>query len=186
MSKKSDLEFNKLAAAILVAGLIAMTAGKLADVFYHGEEMPEKRGYEVEVVEGGAGISDANAAEEEAPLDIAALMAAASVENGEKLAKKCQACHNFEKGEPNKSGPNLWGALGAEKAHLKAGFAYSDAMLAKGGKWDYADMFAFLHKPKAFIKGTQMGFAGFKKPEEIADMVAYLRTKSDTPPALPQ
>jgi cytochrome c len=120
----------------------------------------------------------------EKPLDIGRLLAAASAENGQKIAKKCLACHTFEKGGINKVGPNLHNVVGANKgAHT--GFAYSPAMSEAGGTWDHEALFAFLKSPKKYIKGTKMAFAGLRKPEDLADMVAYLRQQTENPPAIP-
>ncbi|MCD6034535.1 MAG: cytochrome [Rickettsiales bacterium] len=168
----SNLEFNKIAAGVLVAGLFALGAGKAADIFYHPEE-PKTRGFSVEVAEEATG--EAGGAAEVAPVtfDVAALMAAADAAEGEKVFKKCAACHTVEPGGPNRVGPNLSGVVGAPKAH-HAGFTYSDALKTKGGIWDKESLFTFLHKPKAFVPGTKMGFAGIKDPKEIANVVAYL------------
>ncbi|NDF13213.1 MAG: cytochrome c family protein [Proteobacteria bacterium] len=178
---KNGLELNKLAAAVLVAGLIGMVAGKMADGLYRPDLELKTRGFSVDVVETPApGAAPAE------PPKIGKLMAAANVENGKNIAKKCATCHDFEKGGPNKVGPNLWGVLGGPKCH-KSDFAYSEGMTSakeKGG-WTYDSIFAFLHNPKAFVPGTKMAFAGLSKPEEVADLVAYLRTQSDNPPALP-
>jgi cytochrome c len=176
-----NLETNKIAAAILLAGLIALTSGKIADFLYHPQES-ETRGFKVEVATEESATGDVE--KEEEVVDIAALMANASSDNGAKLFKKCAACHGTEKGGANKVGPNLYGVLGAAKAH-HAGYAYSSALKEKGGNWGYNELFEFLKKPKDFAPGTKMTFAGIKKPAQIADIVAYLRTHNDTPPALP-
>nr|CAH7762756.1 unnamed protein product [Callosobruchus chinensis] len=110
----------------------------------------------------------------------------ASFEKGKSAAKKCIACHSFEKGGMNKVGPNLWNVVGNKKAHLGSSFNYSKALLEKGGKWEYEELFAFLKNPKAYIKGTRMAFAGISNPQEIADLVSYLRSMSDSPVALPK
>ena len=173
---------NKAAAGVLLAGLVAMVSGKVADALYHPHPA-EKRGFEVEVAqveEAGA----AGGAVAEAPVDILPLLAKADAKAGEEITKKCAACHDFTKGGPNKVGPNLYGIIGHPKAG-HAGFAYSDAMKAKGGHWDFQALSDFLHKPKDFVPGTKMSFAGIKKPEDRANLIAYLRTLSDAPVALP-
>ncbi|TVS88734.1 cytochrome c family protein [Wolbachia pipientis] len=123
---------------------------------------------------------------EQVALDIGALMQNASFEKGKSAAKKCIACHSFEKGGMNKVGPNLWNVVGNKKAHLGNSFNYSKAVLERGGKWGYEELFAFLKNPKAYIKGTRMAFAGISNPQEIADLVSYLRSMSDSPVALPK
>lgn len=110
----------------------------------------------------------------------------ASFEKGKSAAKKCIACHSFEKGGMNKVGPNLWNIVGNKKAHLGNSFNYSKAVLERGGKWGYEELFAFLKNPKAYIKGTRMAFAGISNPQEIADLVSYLHQLSDSPVALPK
>ena len=114
----------------------------------------------------------------------AALLASADVAAGEKLAKKCTACHVFEAGGANKVGPALWGIVNKAKASVD-GFAYSAALAGFGGAWDYQSLNAFLAKPKAYISGTKMNFAGLKKPEDRANMVAWLRIMADSQAPLP-
>jgi len=167
-----SLEINKIAAAVLVAGLVGMISGKVADGLYHGGEAAEKRGFEVAVTEGP--VSGGGAAAEEAPVDIASFMATADVALGEATFKKCVSCHTMGKGEPHKVGPNLNGIVGSAHAHA-GDYAYSDAMKAKHGEsWDAQKLSEFLANPKKAIPGTKMGFAGLKKPEERAAVIKYL------------
>lgn len=180
-----SLELNKISAAILVAGLIGMVSGKVASGIYlppshHGEEGP-KRGFQVEVAEES---SEGGAAAPAGPASIIPLLATADIAVGQAVTKKCVACHDFTKGGPNKVGPNLWGIVGANVAHL-GDFNYSDAMKTHGGKWDYENLSHFLYNPKAHVPGTKMAFAGVKKDDERAALVAYLRTLSDSPAPLP-
>lgn len=179
------MEFNKIAASILLAGLIAMICGTAAKIFYgaEGEEHAEgkvKRGFAIEVVD------NANAQEAAAPvaLDIPALLAAGDATRGANVAKKCQLCHDFTKGGPAKIGPNLWGVIGGKRAHM-AGFAYSKALTDKGGNWSYEEIWEFINNPMKYLPGTKMSFAGIKDPKELADIIAYLRTQADSSPALP-
>jgi cytochrome c len=176
----NGLEFNKIAAGVLIAGLVAMVAGKVADGLYHPKPA-EKRGFEVAALEESAGAG-ATAKE---PVKLGALLAAANAENGKVIAKKCATCHSFENGGANMVGPNLWAVVGAAKgAH--SGFDYSPALKEKGGNWDYEALYHFVYSPKGYVKGTKMAFAGLRKPEEIADLIAFMRSMgggSPLPPA---
>ena len=177
----SGFELNKIAGAVLLAGLIAMVVGTIADALYHPELSPEKRGFQI-VVEDGA--TPATEKPKEEVIDIAALINSADVGAGKKLSKKCTACHSFDKGGANKVGPALWGVLGRAKG-AGNGYNYSDAIMAKGGDWDYDALFAFLQKPKAFVPGTKMAFAGIKKPKDVASLILFMRDQNDAPIALP-
>lgn len=178
----SGLELNKIVAAILVAGLIGMTTGNLADILYK-PNINAKHGYTIEVSDTVA--QNVNTHENmEVKVDIIALLAKASVENGANLIKKCTICHDLTKNGPNRVGPNLWGIVGNKKAH-RSDFAYSKALMEKGGTWTYEELFHMIQKPASFIPGTKMNFIGFKKPEDVADVIAYLNTLSDNPEALP-
>ncbi|MBV2145449.1 MULTISPECIES: c-type cytochrome [Rickettsiales] len=175
------MELNKIAASILLSGLIIMIVSNVVDMLYSPEE------YKIEhqtIV--AAGNNEFQQKIEQVALDIGALMQNASFEKGKSAAKKCIACHSFEKGGMNKVGPNLWNVVGNKKAHLGNSFNYSKAVLERGGKWGYEELFAFLKNPKAYIKGTRMAFAGISNPQEIADLVSYLRQLSDNPVALPK
>lgn len=186
------MELNKIAAAILLAGLIAMITGKVSSVLYYGSMEPEAeheitRGYTVEgadaFADGAAGGGGA-AVEKELP-PIAPLMAAADAAAGEAyFAKKCATCHNADKGGPNQTGPNLWGVLGRD-AGSHAGFSYSKAMAAHEGDWGYEELNHFITKPKKYIAGTIMGFAGEPKDTTRANIIAFLRSRSDSPLPLP-
>ncbi|MCB2081054.1 MAG: c-type cytochrome, partial [Rickettsiales bacterium] len=129
------LDFNKLAAGVLVAGVIAMVAGFTANGLYQPPHS-EERGFRIEVVANEAYADEAEAAAHAEKLDIAALLSAADAEAGKAVAKKCAACHVFEKGGPNRVGPRLWGIVGANKAHTED-FSYSKALKEAGGTWDY-------------------------------------------------
>ncbi len=177
----SAMEINKWAAAILVAGLVYMTINVGIDEFMH-RAPSETVAYPVPMTESTVVAATVT---EEAPVDsLGALLAAADVASGKKVAKLCKACHSFEKGGKNKPGPNLWNIVGRDMGQV-AGFKYSDAMAGMGGVWDYAALDSFLTKPKAMVPGTRMGFAGVKKLGKRADLIAFLRSLSDSPPPLP-
>lgn len=133
--------------------------------------------------------SGAEPAKKAAPAAAAAvplptLLAKADADKGKGLTKVCATCHSFDKGAPAKAGPNLYGVVDRAKGG-EAGFSYSDAMKAKGGKWTFEDLDAFITSPKTFVSGTKMGFGGEADAGKRADIIAYLRTLSDSPVPLP-
>lgn len=175
-------ELNKFAAGVLLAGIIALVAGFFTNAIYKPVTKLEKRGFEVAVVETGD-KSEVGIAPKELP-SIAELLKTANAGAGEKAAKKCASCHTFDKGGANKVGPNLWNIVNAKTSHID-GFNYSDAMKSMNSKWDYDTLYKFINNPKSVVKGTKMSFAGVSKPEEIADIILYLRSLNDNPPPLP-
>jgi cytochrome c len=176
----NNLEFNKIFAAVLVAGIVAMLGGFVSDLLVHPDEL-DKPAVFIESAEAGTTGGAPKAA---LPDPILPLIADADIARGEKLSKACAACHSFDNGGANKVGPNLWDVVGKSKgAH--EGFAYSDGLHAKGGVWGYEDLNQFLWKPKKFIDGTKMNYVGLKKPEDRAALIAWLRTLSSSPKALP-
>jgi len=177
-----SFEFNKIAGAILGTLLLVMGLGIVAETIFHSGEM-ETPGYVVDVPEDGSATQTAAAPTEE---PIAVLLASATADSGESVAKKCAACHSFDEGGANKVGPNLWNIVNATPA-ARDGFKYSSALQTYGAEnvWAYENLNAFLAAPKKYLKGTSMGFVGLKKPDERADMIAYLRSLSNAPAALP-
>ena len=174
-----SFELNKVAGAVLGALLLVAGSGFVAELIYHpkpagnaGYDLPEAK-------------EESAAAPEAAKVEpIAVRLASANVEKGQGGTKACQACHSFEKGGPNKVGPDLWDVVERKKgAH--EGFEYSAGMKEKGGAWTYADLDEFLTSPKAYVKGTKMAFAGISSPQERANVIAYLHTLSDSPKPLP-
>ncbi|MEO5774368.1 MAG: cytochrome c family protein [Sphingomicrobium sp.] len=170
-------KFNTIAGWLLFAGIVALGTSIVAGEVFNGER-PEKMGYPIEGVE----VESEGGAEAEKP--IAFYLASADPAKGADVFKKCGACHNADKGGANQLGPNLWGVLG-EPVGKGHGFAFSDALAGKGGNWDWDSLGAWLKSPKAFAPGTKMTFAGLSNPQERANVIAFLNTKSDAPKPLP-
>jgi len=177
----NSFELNKIAMALLLTVLVMFGIFGLTDYIFEEQELASNAyPIEVEAADDGA---ETEVAEEAGPT-LADLLAVASVEKGEKVFKKCKACHTSDNGGKNLVGPNLWNVVGRTKASVD-GFAYSDGMSSKGGTWTFEDLDAFLKKPGNFVAKTKMSFAGLKKATDRAAVIAMLRSLSDSPLALP-
>jgi cytochrome c len=176
----NSFELNKVLGAILGTCLITLALNIGAGAIF-APEKPAKPGYAIAVkTEGGEKKAAAAKAE---PLPVR--LAKASVEKGQAAAKQCQACHTFEKGGPNRVGPNLWGVVDRVRAS-HPGFNYSSAMKAKSGQWTYDELDKFIVDPRGDTPGTAMTFAGIKNEQQRADVIDYLHTLSDNPAPLPK
>jgi cytochrome c len=170
----SSFEWNKIIASVLTALIIAMVSGILANQLVRPKELEKP----VFVVQGAEQTAAAPAEQPAAakPEPIAPLLAKADPKKGEQLAKVCQTCHTFNKGEPNKIGPNLWDVTEEQIASVP-GYQFSAALEKdKNEKWDPEKLNEWLHNPQSFAKGTKMTFAGFPKAQDRADVIAYLNT----------
>ena len=178
----SSFEINKIIASVLVALIVAWVAGLLSSKLIE-PRIPEKNA--VTVAAAPAGQQPAAAPTAQAgPEPIGPLLASANVDAGKDVAKKCAACHTFDKGGPNRVGPNLYGVFDGPVAEDRGGFAFSDALKKKGGNWTVDALNDWLFKPQAYAKGTKMTFVGLPKAKDRADVIAYLNSLSDSPKPL--
>lgn len=177
----NSFELNKVMGAVLGTCLFLLALSIASGAIFE-QEKPAKPGFAIAVQEHGGAAAPAAAKEPEQPIET--LLASASAEKGQAGAKPCQACHTFEKGGPNRVGPNLWGVVGRARAS-EAGFNYSAAMKGKPGNWTYEELNHFLTNPRGYIAGTNMSFAGIARETARADVIAYLRTLADSPVPLP-
>ena len=179
-----SFEINKIIAAVLLTALIVIAIGKFTDILFHVEK-PKVSAYKVEGLE----VASTDASGQEAvkvveAVDIKALLAMGDLAHGEKVFKKCTACHMIAAGGKNMIGPNLWSVIGRQ-AGVVSDYKYSKAMIAYGKEWTFEEMNSYLIKPQAYIKGTKMAFAGLRKEKDRASVILYMNSKSDSPKALP-
>jgi cytochrome c len=175
-------EVNKILGAILATCMFTLGLSIIAGGIF-APKMPAKPGYEIAVTEEPGPAAGPTKAEPEQPFP--KLLAEADVKKGANLAKKCVVCHSFEKGGPNKVGPNLWGIVGRPRAS-HPGFGYSTAMQTNHDPWTIDELNKYLTNPRADVPGTAMAFLGIPKGNERADVIAYLNTLSDNPQPLPK
>jgi cytochrome c len=177
-----DDRFNTVAGWVLGAGVLALGLSSLSGHYFLADkhERPATMGYAIAGVEDAAGGSAAVAVE-----PIANRLAKADAAKGEAIFAKCKACHTIDQGAANGIGPNLWAVIGDTIAQGRAGYAFSDSLKGKSGKWDFATLDTWLTNPKAFAEGTKMSFAGLTSPEDRANVIMYLNSKGSNLPLPP-
>ena len=173
-------ELNKIIAAILATVVVVFGINKVTDIIFTPDK-PQQSAYKVEKIEPTL-ASASNTGQ--AAVGIKELLAMGTVEHGEKVFKRCSACHMIAAGGKNMIGPNLWNVIG-RKAGVVADYKYSKAMIAYGKEWTYEEMNSYLIKPQAYVKGTKMAFAGLRKEKDRASVILYMNSKSDNPKPLP-
>ena len=179
-----SFEINKIIAAVLLTALIIIGIGKFADILFHVDK-PKISAYKVEGLEtASASNLDEKKEVVAAVVDIKALLAMGDLAHGEKVFKKCSACHQIAAGGKNMIGPNLWSVIGRTAGSVKD-YKYSKAMIAYGKEWTFEEMNSYLIKPQAYIKGTKMAFAGLRKEKDRASVILYMNSKGENPKPLP-
>ena len=174
-----SFEINKIIAAVLVVFVVVFGISKISNIIYHVEK-PNKSAYQVELLTASTSDSSNTAS----AVDISALLAMGSVDHGQKVFKKCSACHSVKKNGKNKIGPALYNIIGRNMAGLE-NYKYSKALIDFGKSWTFDEMNSFLIKPQSYIKGTKMAFAGLKKEKDRASVILFMNQNSDNPLPLP-
>ena len=173
-------ELNKIIAAILATVVVVFGINKVTDIIFTPDK-PQQSAYKVEKIEPALASTSSTG---QAAVGIKELLAMGTVEHGEKVFKRCSACHMIAAGGKNMIGPNLWSVIGRQ-AGIVSDYKYSKAMIAYGKEWSFEEMNSYLIKPQAYIKGTKMAFAGLRKEKDRASVILYMNSKSDSPKALP-
>ena len=177
-----SFEINKIVASILIVALLIIGIDKISDIVFHVEK-PETPGYKIELDQP---VSNTTLAADvvEAKVDIAALMSMGDIASGEKIFKKCAACHSIVKDGKNNIGPALYNVVG-RKVGVVNDYKYSKALLNYDKSWSFEELNGYLLKPSKWIKGTKMAFAGLRKEKDRASVIKYLNQSSDNPKPLP-
>ena len=179
-----SFEINKIVASILLIALLFIGIGKISDLVFQVDR-PETAAYKIEMPEDGTVKQIAETKSEIAEkIDIASFLALGDIEHGEKVFKKCSACHVINKGGENKIGPALYGVLGRKVGSIE-NYKYSKALVEYNKEWTFEEMNGYLRKPQSHIKGTKMAFAGLRKEKDRASVILYLNQNSDNPLPLP-
>ena len=170
---------NKIIVSIVLAVILVLVINKITDVIYYVEK-PEKSAYQVAIITTGSTTTTEKNSEDVVSGNIMTLFASTSADDGAKVFKKCTACHSIAQGGGNKIGPTLWGVLGRKTGSI-SDYKYSKAMAAHGKTWSFDEMNSFLIKPKDWIKGTKMSFAGLKNAKDRAAVILYMNENTDNP-----
>ena len=178
-----SFEINKIIAAILLVALLIIGIGKISNIIFHVKK-PETPAYSVEIEKAAVTTTDAKSQETEKKIDIAALISQGDLATGEKVFKKCAACHSIVKGGKNNIGPALYNVVG-RKVGAISDYKYSKALSEYGKEWTFEELNGYLIKPAKWIKGTKMAFAGLRKEKDRASVILYLNQNSDNPLPLP-
>ena len=178
-----SFELNKIIAAVLMVALLIIGISKLSNIIFHVEK-PERPGYAVDVAQAVTKSAQPNSEVSEEKIDIAALMAMGDLKSGEKVFKKCAACHSIVKGGKNNIGPALYNVVG-RKVGAVDDYKYSKALAAYEKDWTFEELNGYLIKPAKWIKGTKMAFAGLRKEKDRASVILYLNQNADNPLPLP-
>ncbi len=174
-----SFELNKIIGAVLITALLVIGLGKFTDFLFHVDK-PKQSAYKIEGLETVATPVSGSEKQIAKKIDIAQLLAMGDLGHGEKVFKKCSACHMVAADGKNMIGPNLWGVIGRKTASIP-NYNYSKALVAYAKNWSFEEVNGFLIKPRAHIKGTKMAFAGLRKEKDRASVILYLNSKSDSP-----
>ncbi len=178
-----SFEINKIVAAVLLVALLVIGIGKLSNIIFYVEK-PERPGYVLEVDQVSTDIAETSSETVEEKIDIAALMAMGDIATGEKVFKKCAACHSIVKGGKNNIGPALYNVVGRQVGSI-SDYKYSKSLSEYNKEWTIEELNGYLIKPAKWIKGTKMAFAGLRKEKDRASVIKYLNQNSDNPLSLP-
>ena len=178
-----SFEINKIIAAVLLVALLIIGIGKITDIIFYVEK-PKTPSYAVEIKQATNTNAELATENTEEKVDITALLAKGNLANGEKVFKKCAACHSIIKGGKNNIGPALYNVVG-RKVGIVTDYKYSKALSSYDKEWSFEELNGYLLKPAKWIKGTKMAFAGLRKEEDRASVILYLNQNSDNPLPLP-
>ena len=179
-----SFEINKIIASILLVALLIIGISKISNIIFKVDKL-DTSAYKVELTDDGPKqISEDITMKAEDKVDISALMALGDIAHGEKVFKKCSACHSIEAGGGNKIGPALYNVVGRKIAAVED-YKYSKALVEYERNWSFEELNGFLIKPQKWIKGTKMAYAGLRKEKDRASVILYLNKYSDNPLPLP-